>query len=138
MTSRRETIITALMDAISSNVTASILLMGQEASDYRLIPDDMPAVVVEKRSDSAKAENDNAVRVLEIAISIYTAGSDRDTEADALAMTLLSTVLAVANDVPGVRIREGATQWESIESGVPILRTSTAYTLSYKTKTNLL
>lgn len=132
--SRRETILAALLARVKAATTAEVLMRGREADDFRLAPDELPAVVIEKRRDAAKAENDNSIRTLEIEVAIYTANDDP--AADTLNQSIVAAVLAIKSDIPGVRIREGATAWEDTPTEQPILRTSVEFVISYRTDSN--
>ncbi len=134
MSSRRETILAALLARINAATSVTALMRGRESDDFRLLPNELPAVVIEKQRDSAKAENDNSIRTLEIEVAIYTANDDP--AADTLNQTTVAAVLAIKSDLPGVRIREGATTWEDIPAEQPILRTSVEFAIGYRTDFN--
>jgi hypothetical protein len=94
--------------------------------------------VIEMRRDAAESANEVTKRTLEFDLSIYTAGDTRAADADALIEDLIPAILAQAADLQKAVVREGDTTWTQEQSGssTPILRTSIAITIKYRTTTN--
>lgn len=136
MSSRREQIIAAIVARIKAVTNATVMVRGREVDDLRLLPDELPAIVIEKRSDAPTPKNETSRRTLELGIAIYTADSESDTDGDAINQLVIPALLARGSDMAGASITEGATEWETVPAELPVLRTAIALSITYRTQFN--
>lgn len=137
MTSRREQIMAAIESRLHAVYAGAIHRVGRANDDLPVTPDDLPVVILEMIRDVPQNRNMATARLLELSLVIYTSGANRIASADDLLSSLIPALLTPGDDLVGVRIHEGETEWTfdgSLES--PILRTAATFSVEYRTDYN--